>query len=650
MTALVLRRIASRGCFFTWLVFVVVAAPLPLWAERKQAQDLGPSNASKTVTASIVLKVHHPELLEAYVASTQDPTSPSYHQFLSLPDFVSLFAPGSVEIFVLRQYLNLFGIQVTDVYADQLLIKATGTVDAFNKAFSLEIHDFARDGTRFHRPSQKPEIPFILRDILVTIIGPSDEARFRPRNVRLSDRIKSPLRQPAPLSPQTVAPGTPEQYTVGFVADHYDINPLYQARIDGRGQTIGIATLANFIPQDAYDYWSLIGLSVLPDRITQVHVDGGGQLSAAAGSGETSLDVEQSGGLAPKAKIIVYDAPNTAPGFVDLFYKAASDNLVDSLSVSWGQAEVFYFQAVVGQDDTGQLLALHQAFLELAAQGVSAFAAAGDNGSYDIYDANVAYENPYNNVLTVDSPASDPAITAGGGTTTPFTLPATLVFKNPPPNTPPLVVSTEQVWGWDYLQDYLVKHGGNKYQNAAFPVGGGGGVSIFWPLPAYQSYTSGIRLSEPGQSVIYQGQDLLDLPANYVGRNLPDLSLNADPYSGYLLLSTEDGGLLAGYGGTSFVAPQLNGISALISQVTGGGRIGLWNPMLYRFQRVYGYGKVTPFVDITAGDNWFYYGIHGYEPGAGIGVPDVTKLAIAVALEAQKFLTSPSTPGSGAAP
>jgi subtilase family serine protease len=121
---------------------------------------------------------------------------------------------------------------------------------------------------------------------------------------------------------------------VGDVANFYDINPLYKAGINGRGQTVGIATLANFLPSDAYAYWSLIGLIILPNRITQVHVDGGGELSADAGSGETSLDVEQSGGLAPNAKIIVYDAPNTNPGIIDLFYKAASDNLVDSLSVS----------------------------------------------------------------------------------------------------------------------------------------------------------------------------------------------------------------------------------------------------------------------------------------------------------------------------
>jgi kumamolisin len=199
--------------------------------------------------------------------------------------------------------------------------------------------------------------------------------------------------------------------------------------------------------------------------------------------------------------------------------------------------------------------------------------------------------------------------------------------KNPPPGTPPLVVSTQQVWGWDYLQNWLVQYISPNYQNQLFPVGGGGGVSIFWPLPAYQKVTAGIRLSEPGQSVIYQGQILLNLPANFRGRNLPDVSLNADPYSGYIIYAQVLGGVAPGWGGTSFVAPQLNGVSALISQKMGAKRIGLWNPTLYRLQNSHGYGSGSPFVDITTGDNWFYYGIPGYEPGAGIGALDVTKLA-----------------------
>jgi subtilase family serine protease len=444
---------------------------------------------------------------------------------------------------------------------------------------------------------------------------------------------QTPLAHGSPVLPTggVIATGVPGDFTVGDVANLYNINPLYQAHIDGTGHTLGIATLAGFHPEDAFAYWNLIGLSVDPNRLTQVHVDGGGELSADAGSGETSLDVEQSGGLAPGAKMIVYDAPNTDPGFIDLFYKAASDNLVDSLSVSWGSAEEFFFESVTGMDRTGQLLAFHQAFLESAAQGISLFAASGDSGAYDINDA---FNLPVANALTVDVPGSDPAITAAGGTTTPVTI----RLRNPPPGTPDLVVPTEQVWGWDYIENYLVTFLGPSFQHALFPAGGGGGVSIFWKRPFYQAGTPGIRKSEPGQSIIFDDgsgsgpQDLLDLPAGFSGRNVPDISLDADPFSGFLLVSTEDGGLLDGFGGTSFVAPQLNGISALLSQASGG-RLGLWNPMLYRFKKIYGYGAASPLRDIAAGDNWFYNGVAGYEPGAGLGVLNVANLARAVVRE-----------------
>jgi kumamolisin len=111
------------------------------------------------------------------------------------------------------------------------------------------------------------------------------------------------------------------------------------------------------------------------------------------------------------------------------------------------------------------------------------------------------------------------------------------------------------------------------------------------------------------------------------------VSLNADPISGYLLFSTPDGGLLAGFGGTSFVAPQLNGIMALVSQANGNRRLGLINPMLYRFKRQG--GANAPLVDVTAGDNWFYAGVAGYNPGAGLGVLDVANFSAAVGREAR---------------
>jgi subtilase family serine protease len=596
--------------------------------------DLGQTSPGETVTASLVLKVRHPDELERTVASTEDPTGDSrgsYHRFWSLADFVARQAPADGDIAAIERYLGRYGLRVTEVYADRLLMKVTGTVDAFNRVFATDLHDYQKDGRRFHCPRHAPSIPALFRDLLLLVGGLSNQQLFHPMHVRASV-LPGLLPKGGPVLPAagSTASGIPGNYTVGDVANLYDINPLYAAHIDGKGRTLGVATLATFDPDDAYTYWSLIGLPVSPGRITQIHVDGGGPLGADAGSGETALDVEQSGGLAPRAKIIVYDAPNTDAGFIDLFYKAASDNLVDSLSVSWGTAEEYYSAGVSGTDQTLQLLAFHQAFLEAAAQGISLFASSGDSGAYDIN--NGGFNQPVLNALTVDEPAADPAITAAGGTTTPLTLQAA-------PEAPLLTVSTEQVWGWDYIQDYLVGLFGPVYQDALFPVGSGGGVSTFWALPSYQSHTRGMRVTASGQKIVYDDgsgtgpQVLLELPAGFAGRNVPDVSLDADPFSGFIVYSTEDGGLIEGYGGTSFVAPQLNGVSALLAQAEGG-RIGLWNPMLYRFKRAAAKGAASsPIRDIVVGDNWYYAGTPGYEPGAGLGVLDVANLAAAIARE-----------------
>jgi hypothetical protein len=58
------------------------------------------------------------------------------------------------------------------------------------------------------------------------------------------------------------------------------------------------------------------------------------------------------------------------------------------------------------------------------------------------------------------------------------------------------------------------------------------------------------------------------------------------------------------------------------------GRIGFLNPQVYALQNIFGYGPFSAFNDIKAGDNWYYKGVGGYEPGAGIGTLNVTNLAL----------------------
>ena len=181
----------------------------------------------------------------------------------------------------------------------------------------------------------------------------------------------------------------------------------------------------------------------------------------------------------------------------------------------------------------------------------------------------------------------------------------------------------------DYLQNYFDTNFGPGKVNL-FSVGGGGGVSVYWRQPFYQHFTRGIRRSEKGQTLSFNDPvagptTLLQLPANFHGRNVPDIALNADPETGYVVVSSTDGGLIS-EGGTSFVAPQLNGISALLTQ-SAGHRIGLWNPQVYALQNIFGYDEWTAFHDIREGDNWFYHGRPGYEPGAGIGTLNVANLS-----------------------
>src|SRR5262249_32179709 len=158
---------------------------------------------------------------------------------------------------------------------------------------------------------------------------------------------------------------------------------------------------------------------------------------------------------------------NSDAGFMDAFYRSISENLVDALSVSWGLAEPFHFEAVVGVDNTPEFIAFHQVFLEAGVQGISIFSSSGDSGAFDVNDA---FNDRVDNALSVDSPTADPAITSAGGTTTPVVLTVRGV-------TPKIVVTKEQVWGWDYIENFLVQNLGPQFLHLFFPGGTGGGVS-----------------------------------------------------------------------------------------------------------------------------------------------------------------------------
>jgi kumamolisin len=621
------------------LVGVASAVPYPS-ASTPASADLGTARAvlgNQSITATVALQLRNTVEMEALLASTYTRGSPQFRHFLSQGEFNARFGPSDATVSQVTRRLESAGLQVTRT--STTLLRVTGNTTAMEAAFGVSLHAYQvpasidGPGYRFRAPTSAPQAPADIATSVEAVLGLNTRPRFRPHLQHAIGKGRS-VQLPA-AAPKTANP--PGLWTVTDFAQYYDVEPLYRKGLEGRHRTIGIVTLASFTPSDAFAYWSSLGLSVASDRIKIVSIDGGsGPVSDNAGSSETTLDVEQSGGIAPAANIIVYEAPNTEQGFLDAFAAAFESNKADTVSTSWGLWE--YFDHVDSVTDplihrnSNTLQALGNLLIQAALQGQTVFAASGDAGAYDANNPQGNFFVPlYTKTLSVDAPASQPLVTAAGGTT----LPGTQNFALPDGSTYSLTIPTERAWSWDYLSQLCTLLGAlDPVSCGIFPVGSGGGVSVFFPRPFYQFFVPGMRNSEPGQALTNTiqspPQPVFTLPARFPGRNVPDISLNGDPDTGYVIWYTSSINgfeVLTFFGGTSFVAPQLNGLTALFDQGLGG-RIGLLNPALYDlvlFGQAYG-GKHAPLRDITSGNNWFYNGVRGYDQATGVGVPDVANL------------------------
>jgi kumamolisin len=615
-------------------------------ADLPGTQVFGSTPPTTPETVSFILQERNMQLLEAAVESGI-PTS----QYLSVSQFAAEYGQPSSNINGLTSYLAGYGIK-TDVYADDLDVVATGTAGEFDRALTITEMNatvpeqkgpggFGTVGPQnVYTNIQEPLLPYRLASFVTAILGLTNYDPY------VSDIAK-------PSSHDEHQSGSSNSCVAEFgltngchlpadFAKMYDLDPLY-ARANGAGQTIGIVTLASVDPGPAgytsapQYFWSKIADVNRTGSFSVDNVDGGpGAASAASGSVETDLDVEQSGALAPGANVIAYQAPNTDYGFADGFFTAASQDVASDVSASWGLSETALVASILSGDEAaGYQQAYDEAFLEMAAQGQSAFTSSGDYGAY------TAAEDIGTTNLAVDEPADSPYITACGGTSLPGTT-----YLSGPDGTATATTTADRIWGWDYLWGPIAKIDGVSEADVAesLPIGSGGGFSTLEATPSYQEFVTGTHnfnaveyltptdyeevapgLIEPTEWTFNPTPSVSSGFGN--GRAVPDLATDADPQTGYLVYAPSVGGL-AEYGGTSFVAPQLNGATAVIDSYLGH-RVGFWNPTIYAAA----IGFNSPFTQLnqagTSNDNIYYTGNPGelYNEGIGLGVPDLARLA-----------------------
>lgn len=569
--------------------------------------DLDPNTQ---VTVDVVLKLQNKSDLQQYINNTVTPGSNHYRKYMNVSEFKAKYGANPSQINMVTKYLDSFGIS-SKAYQNNLIITANGTVAQFDKALDVELQSASYKGKKFHATKKQPKAPKNVADNILCILGLSDYSSFSTNIAKVPAEDKASPNATGPLS-----------LDPSDLIKQYNIKPLYSNGSNGAGQTIGIVTLAEFNANDAYTFWKQEGINVNPNRITINDVDGG---SGTDGADETALDVEQSGAVAPGANINVYVGPNTDPGFLDAFGKAINDNKCQQISCSWGLSEsILKYVIDLKQEAPGYAEAFNQLYMQAAAQGISMFISAGDAGAYDTARSGYGYE------LAVENPSDSPYITVAGGTTLPWNGTMSTGVK--------INVDKERAWGWDYLYPHFDARGlYASGQLARYFVGGGGGFSTIFGTPDYQigvpgvnsftavKYWQGINPDGPLLTSVTRLAASEKVTGTGTGRNLPDLSMNADPYTGYNVYFN---GEMVAFGGTSIVAPQLAGITALINNHNNT-QVGFWNPQIYRFAQSSN-SPLHPLNDTGASnDNIYFTGTPGtvYNQATGLGTPDVAKLA-----------------------
>lgn len=543
----------------------------------------GPIAGAETLSLAITLPLRNQPQAAQLLKDLYDPASSRYGQYLTPPQFAAQFGPTAADYNAVIQWAASQGLKVTGVHPERTILDVSGSAATVQQAFQVQLLNYTSPyGRTYHAPAGTPSLPANIVLVTSGVVGLDNSALREPNSIRTAPPEASVLEgSGAAAPPAGSGPG-------GSVIPS-DIRTFYNltgAGLDGAGQTLGLFELDSYASTDAIHYERAVGLPIVPLENVYVDVtDPKFPKRPGAGTTEVMLDIDLQAALAPKAsKIIVYVGPNTDQGVLDTYQRIATDNRAKQISTSWGLWE----DNLLGYDPTsGQVFisstvnAENAIFMQMAMQGQTIFAAAGDNGGVDRNDG-----TPYS--YFAQDPAAQPFMCSVGGTS--------LTVVSPGVNE---TYKSETTWNFD-----------GRYLDGA----GGGGVSIFWPQPAYQQTAVPFATAASGVSRF--------------ARNVPDISLNSDPNTGYLIYVTDPvagPGFVPGVGGTSAAAPLWAAFTALVNQqrtAAGKGPIGFINPALYSF----GPGGVNAarysldFHDIKDGSNNIPYpAIPGYDLATGLG-------------------------------
>ena len=561
-----------------------------------------PAAATEAVQFDIFFPSRDPQGLQALLQAQQTIGAPEYHQWLTPAEYAARFGPDPAVLAQAESILREAGLSVVKVHAQGL--RVAGTAGALQHSFGTALdHVSIADG----RDRLIAHDGFVLPEALRSLGGFS--VAFGP--VRMQSHAHR-LGHAVPLNRNSPTGG----YWFSDLKQAYDA-PSYQA-LSGTGRSIAIIIDGDVLDSDMELYF---GNENLPEPAL-IHIPTGADGAGApfdpnGGSFEATLDVQQSGGMAPNAVIRLYTIPALDDN--DITYgvvQAIEDNASDVISMSFGACELFYTPAYNGGNDVSSIIRVYeQVFQQGNVQGITIVASSGDYGGLQC----PSLTKPLF-VSGASYPATSPEVTAVGGTNLVTTF--TKGSEN-----------SAYVTEWAYGNPLVPNNpfGGDAPLTNGY-WGSGGGPSIFFGKPSWQAVQGATARETPDVSLHMGGCPSIAVqPCN--GTNSYDIEILA--------------GQVAGVIGTSASAPAFAGVVALYDQLTGS-RAGNMGPMIYSLASAQKLGAGVYRRNIQ-GFNGVYY---SDQPVVipGVTVPQIPLYNMVIGngtLDIRKFIGAENLPAAG---
>lgn len=525
-------------------------------------------DAPKGVRTYVHLPLRNSAQLDRLIREQSSKDSPMFHHFLSVAQFRETYGPRLADLQKTAQTLQSYGFKTTITSQAVIADAPQATVE---RVFHLHLRPRAKSALFRGVPSleadRAPTIPPALAQAHAEVAAFAPVPPARPQLAKLSKTPIAPQNRFGPDEPFYWFDDLKQAYTY----------PSYTVA-NGSGRTTALVAASDFLDSDVDLYFGSELLA--PPTIVRRPVDGGSppfDINSPY-SDEVSLDVQQQGGSAPGATIVVYEAPDASftPSFVDMYTAIDEDNVADVVGTSFGLCELFFLPSYNdGTSFTYLLQMFHDLFRQGNAQGITFVEASGDNGAQGGECTDVSGTNA---IFGVSAWADDPNVTGVGGTnlqtsSIPGSLQSTYLSENA------------------NFDTFLP---GDGFANGAI-WGSGGGKSVLWPKPLYQYFvnTGASTRAVPDLSMMMGGCPLGAAP--------PCGPIPIASRSGFI---TALGGGLLVFIGTSGSNQEFAGLQAIQDEVLHG-RAGNVNYLIYGLAAIGSIGNGPIFHNNIPGNNGY---------------------------------------------